>query len=155
MFLLNAYLFFLERGLYMFSGSYWGPNPQGGDLGDPLNNIQLIKVSIVNMGTSDNTNTKRSTVQLYLIELVLRLMDKIFYLPRFGIPSIKFKDLIIMFPPCMFKGEGQAPIPRAQMMEIIFEVEFQCACCLVSYMTLLKYKIFWYMVHEKKKKKHP
>jgi len=72
------------------------------------------------MGTSDNTNTKRSTVQLYLIELVLRLMDKIFYLPRFGIPSIKFKDLIIMFPPCMFKGEGQAPIPRAQMMEIIY-----------------------------------
>ena len=50
---------------YKTNDSHWGPNPQGGDLGDPIR--ILYKISIVNMGTCDNTHTmKRNTVQLYL-----------------------------------------------------------------------------------------
>ena len=84
-----------------YKDSHWGPNPQGGDLGDPIRII--YKKSIVNMGTCDNTHTmKRNTVQLYLDLLELILKGKLVDLPKFGIPSQQFKDLMNIFTPYMF-----------------------------------------------------
>ena len=55
------------------------------------------------MGTCDNTHTmKRNTVQLYLDLLELILKGKLVDLPKFGIPSQQFKDLMNIFTPYIF-----------------------------------------------------
>ena len=56
-------------------------------------------------------------------------------------PSHLFKDLLVQINTSMFKGEGQAPIPRAQIMLIIYEVDLYCARWLISTIVLLVKKL--------------